>query len=44
MKKQVNTLLVRSNLNHVKLLVLLLTLALFILSGGAPSASGGLGL
>ena len=44
MKKQVNSLLVRSNVNHAKLLVLLLTLALFILSGGAPGAAGGWGL
>ena len=41
MKKQVNSLLVRGNVNHIKLLVLLLTLILFILSGGAPGAAGG---
>ena len=44
MKKQVNSLLIRNNVNQVKLLILLLTLILFVLSGGAPSAPGGLGL
>lgn len=44
MKTHMNSLLVRGNVNHVKLLVLLLTLILFVLGGGAPATGGGHGI